>query len=115
MNRSTYRTIILITGVITGFIHLVLLNILTMRFTGSIDFLFTLNGLGFLALTAAVYLDVPFLRDYKTWVLYAFMAFTLVTIIAWIAIGARSPLGYLTKLDELILLASLGLYLREGS
>lgn len=112
MNRSTYRTIILITAVITGLIHLVLLNVFTMRSTGSIDILFTLNGLGFLALAGALAFEPPFLEGYEKWVVYAFMAFTLATIIAWVAVGARSTLGYLTKLDEAILLVALGLYLR---
>ncbi len=115
MNRSTYRLIILITAVITGLIHLVVLNIPFIQSTGSPDLLFTLNGLGFLGLAAAFFFDIPFLRGYEKWIVYAFMAFTLATIIAWIAIGARSTLGYLTKLDEVILLAALGLYLREGS
>lgn len=115
MNRSTYRLIILITAVITGLIHLVVLNIPIIQSTGSPDLLFTLNGIGFLGLAIAFYFDIPFLRGYEKWIVYAFMAFTLATIIAWIAVGARSTLGYLTKLDEVILLAALGLYLREGS
>lgn len=115
MNRATYRIIIFITALITGLIHLVLLNIFTFRSTGSIDFLFTLNGLGYLALAGAFYFELPFLRGYDKWLIYAFMAFTLATIIAWVAVGARSTLGYITKLDEVILLVMLGLYLREES
>jgi hypothetical protein len=115
MNRSTYRTIILITAVITGLIHLVLLNVSTMGSTGSIDLLFTLNGLGFLALAGALFFEPPFLKGYEKWVVYAFMAFTLATIVAWVAVGARSVLGYLTKLDEAILLVALGLYLRDNT
>jgi hypothetical protein len=115
MNRSTYRTIILITAVITGLIHLVLLNVSTMRSTGSIDLLFTLNGLGFLALAGVLFFEPPFLKGYEKWVVYTFMAFTLATIIAWVAVGARSVLGYLTKLDEAILLVALGLYLRDNT
>jgi hypothetical protein len=105
----------LITAAITGLIHLVLLNLATMQATGSLDVLFTLNGLGFLALAGAFYFDLPFLKGYEKWITYALMGFTLVTIIAWVAIGARSTLGYLTKLDEVILLVVLGLYLREES
>lgn len=113
MNRSTYRTIILVTAVITGLIHLVVLNIFSMRATGSVDILFTLNGLGFLALAGAFFFEPSFLKGYEKWVIYAFMAFTLVTIIAWVAVGSRSALGYLTKLDEAVLLVALGLYLRD--
>jgi hypothetical protein len=113
MNRSTYRTVIIVTAVITGLIHLVLLNVLTMQAKGGIDLLFTLNGIGFLGLTAALFAEIPFLKEYEKWVIYSFIAFTLATIIAWITFGERSTLGYLTKLDELILLVALGLYLRE--
>ncbi|MGD2163373.1 MAG: hypothetical protein PVI81_01645 [Anaerolineales bacterium] len=113
MNRSTYRIIILITAVITGLIHLVLLNYFTIQSTGSLDILFTLNGLGFLAFAAAFYFKIPFLERYNKWFMYAFMAFTLATIIAWVSVGSRSTLGYLTKLDEVILLVALGLNLRE--
>lgn len=113
MNRSTTRVIILITAVITGLVHLVLLNLFSMQATGSLDVLFTLNGLGFLTLASAFYFDLPFLKGYEKWITYAFIGFTIVTIIAWVAVGARSTLGYLTKLDEVVLLVALGLYLRE--
>ena len=113
MNRATYRIIILITSLVTAVIHLVILNIMFLRSSGSLDLLFTLNGLGFLALAAAFFIDFPFLRGFEKWVIYALMAFTLATIIAWIPFGSRSTLGYLTKLDEVILLVALSLYLRE--
>lgn len=114
MNRSTLRIIILITALITAFVHLVVLNIPSLRSGEGLDLLFTLNGLGYLGLIGAFILNLPFLRGREAWVVYALMAFTVVTIIAWIAVGARSTLGYLTKLDEAILLAASALYLRQG-
>jgi hypothetical protein len=113
MNRSTYRIIILVTALITGLIHLVILNYLTFQSTGNIDLLFTLNGIGFLVLAGVFFFDIPFLRGYEKWVIYALMAYTLATIIAWVPVGSRSTLGYLTKLDEVILLVALGLYMQE--
>jgi hypothetical protein len=96
---------IVVFTLITAFIHLVVLNTLM----GKVDLLFTLNGLGYLGLLAAYFL--PFVRNYRTLVRWAFMAFTLVTIVAWLAIGDKTlpggALGYFTKLDELALVIAL--------
>ena len=109
MNRSMLRTIVLVTGLITALIHLVLLNV----GMGTIDPLFTLNGLGYLALLAALFLDLPVVSKQRTLVHWAFMAFTAVTILAWAIMGGPyTMLGYLTKLDELVLIAALYLHLR---
>jgi hypothetical protein len=109
MNRSSLRAIILVTGLITAVVHLVLLNIVM----GKIDPLFTLNGLGYLALLAALFLNLPVVSKQQSLVHWAFMAFTAVTIVAWIVMGRPyTLLGYLTKLDELFLIAALYMHLR---
>lgn len=82
-------------------------------FTGSIDLLFTLNGLGFLGFLGLFLLDLPFLRGRERQVLYGFIGYTVLTILAWIPGGARNALGYGTKLDELLLVGALILYLRR--
>ena len=71
MTRSTLRAIILVTGLITALVHLVLLNVVM----GTIDPLFTLNGLGYLGLLAALFLDLPVVSKQRTLVHWAFMAF----------------------------------------
>jgi hypothetical protein len=69
------------------------------------DPLFILNSLGYLALLGAFFLNIPFLRQNHNLVRWAFMGFTVLTILAWIAIGDKTWIvGYLTKLDELVLL-----------
>ena len=72
------------------------------------DVLFILNGLGYLALLAAYFLPINLAQRYHNLVRWGFLAFTLVTILAWIAIGDKSwpagSLGYLTKLIEIILI-----------
>jgi len=109
MTRSTLRAIILVTGLITALVHLVLLNVLM----GTIDPLFTLNGLGYLGLLASLFLDLPVVSKQRTLVHWAFMAFAAVTILAWVVMGRPyNALGYVTKLDELILIAALFLHLR---
>jgi hypothetical protein len=67
--------------------------------------LFILNSLGYLALLGAFFLNISFLRQNHNLVRWAFMGFIVLTILAWIAIGDKTWIvGYLTKLDELVLL-----------
>jgi len=73
--------------------------------------LFILNGLGYLALLAAYFLPIDIAKRYHKLVRWAFIAFTFVTIVAWVAIGDKSwpagSLGYLTKLIEVVLIVLL--------
>ena len=75
------------------------------------DVMFILNALGYLGLLAAYFLPIPFFREKHGLVRWAFMAFTAVTILAWVAMGDKSwpggALGYFTKTIELVLLALL--------
>lgn len=71
------------------------------------DVMFILNGLGYIALTAAIFLPIPFLRQNRKLVRLAFMAYTLITILLWVAFGMRTPLGYITKGIEVLLLGLL--------
>lgn len=72
------------------------------------DLLFILNGLGYLSLLAAYFLPIKIARRYHNLVRWLFIAFTFVTILAWVAIGDKSwpagGLGYLTKLIEVVLI-----------
>jgi hypothetical protein len=72
------------------------------------DLLFILNGLGYLSLLAAYFLPVEIAKKNHNLVRWLFIAFTFVTIVAWVAIGDKSwpagSLGYLTKLIEVILI-----------
>jgi uncharacterized membrane protein YeiH len=91
---------ILLLALVTAIVHLVILNIQL----GKLDILFTLNGLGYLALLAAYFLPLPFARENRSLVRWAFMAFTAITVLAWVFIGLRTALGYITKIDELVLI-----------
>ncbi len=75
------------------------------------DVLFILNGLGYLALLAAYFLPVDLARNNHNLVRWLFIIFTVVTVLAWVAIGDKSwpagSLGYLAKLIELVLIALL--------
>lgn len=113
MSKSALRAAILITGLITALVHLVLLNLSFLESGGSIDLLFTLNGLGTLAFLVLFFWDPDFVERRRTLLSYAFMAYILITILAWVAVGARTFVGYATKIDEVLLIAALWMYSRK--
>ena len=114
MSRSALRTSIIVLGLITALVHLVILNLGYLRETGRPDVLFTLNGLGYLGLLVALFAGIPFLAKQRTPVHFAFIAFTAVTILGWVAMGARSPLGYGDKIVEILLIIALWMHMRLG-
>lgn len=121
MSKSTLRAVILITGLITGLVHLVLLNVSFLR-GGSIDPLFTLNGLGTLAFLVLFFWDPDFVEQRRKLLSYAFMLYIFITIVAFALVGGTGfggtevdPVGYATKLDEIILIAALWMYARKES
>ena len=72
---------------------------------GEFDLMFTLNGLGYLGLLAALYLDMPYVREHRRLVRIALMAFTLITLIAWVILGDMDWwVGSGTAVLEIILL-----------
>ena len=73
--------------------------------------MFYLNGAGYLALVAALYL--PQFKAQRGRLRWALIAFTAVTVVAWIAIGARNPIAYLDKLIEVALIVLLFIEARQ--
>jgi hypothetical protein len=72
------------------------------------DTLFILNGLGYLALLAGLYLPTRWLFvGLRPWMRWALLAYALVTIVSWLAIGDRTTLAYMTKVVELALVGLL--------
>ena len=103
MSAASRRTAIIVLTSVTAIIHLLVLNFGIYQLKGSIDLLFTLNGLGFFALLYAYLNDVPAGR--KNLVRWALIAYTLVTILAWVVVNGdfSNPLGVFTKAVELLL------------
>jgi len=64
--------------------------------------MFLRNGAGYLALVAALYL--PPLRRYHTYIRWALIAFTAITVLAWVAIGQHSLIAYIDKVIEVTLI-----------
>jgi hypothetical protein len=111
MKHSTLHTLVLVTGLITGLVHLVLLSVQL----GELSVLFVLNGLGYLALLGGFFWNPPFLAGRRSLMHYLFISYAAVTILAWIPLGSRTLTGYVTKLDELVLIAALVAHLRSPS
>jgi membrane-bound ClpP family serine protease len=75
---------------------------------------FILNGLGYLALLAALYLPVPRMARYRNIVRWVLVGFTALTILLWILLGARTPIGYIDKAIEIALILLLLLEARRS-
>jgi hypothetical protein len=67
------------------------------------DPVFILNGLGYLTLLAALYLPIPRLVPHQRLVRLTLIGYAMLTILAWVAIGERTLLGYSTTADEVAL------------
>ena len=106
VSKQTLRYAILVLGLITGVIHLFLLNIL------EFNWLMLLNGLGFLVLTGIVFFDPGVLAKQRKRVLYLFIIYTLVTILGFFVMNDApfGPLGIIAKIDEVLLIIALWLY-----
>jgi hypothetical protein len=85
---------IILLAAITAIIHL------SLSFP---DPMFILNGLGFLALTAALFLPLPFVKNHRSLVRYVFMGYCLLTAALWAVMGLRIPIGYTATIIEIIL------------
>ena len=77
--------------------------------------LFMLNGVGYVVLLAALYLPMAQLAGYHRQIRWALMAYTAVTIVAWVAIGQRDLYAYANKLIEIVLIVLLWLESRQES
>jgi len=67
--------------------------------------LFYLNGIGYLALAAGLYL--PQFKNYQNTTRWILIIFTAITVFSWVVIGQRILIAYLDKLIEIALIISL--------
>jgi hypothetical protein len=75
------------------------------------DPVFILNGLGYLALLAALYL--PQAARYRNVVRWVLVGYAALTIFLWVLLGARTPIGYIDKAIEIALISLLLLEARR--
>ena len=71
------------------------------------DPVFILNGLGYLTLLAALFLPIPRLVPHRRLVRWTLIGYAALTILAWVAIGERTLLGYSTTAGEVALIVLL--------
>jgi len=104
MKLGSVQLAIIITTLITAVIHLYIG--ITLPST-----LFVLNGIGYLVLMIGLFVPISLAQQNRALIRWGLIGFTAVTILAWLAIGDKSwpsgALGYITKLDEIVLLALL--------
>lgn len=60
-----------------------------------------------MGLTALLYAPVRALDPYRHLIRYALIAYTALTIVMWVAFGTRGTIGYVNKVNELILISLL--------
>ena len=65
---------------------------------------FILNGLGYLALLAGLYLRFPQLARRRNAVRWTLIGYAALTILLWILFGERTPVGYTAKTFEVALI-----------
>ncbi len=74
---------------------------------GGIDFMFLANAIGYLVLLGALYLPISQLAGYRSYIRWALVAFAVVTILGWVVMGLRIPIGYADKVIEIVLVVLL--------
>jgi hypothetical protein len=77
--------------------------------------LFILNGLGYLALLAALYLPIPQLTGHRQMIRWAFIGYTALTVVLWVIMGSRIPIAYIDKVIEVVLILLLLMEGRQSS
>jgi hypothetical protein len=108
MSKSMVRAAVVVLTLFTALIHLVVLNL------DGLEFLFLLNGLGYLGLLGALLFNIP--AGQQRLVHYAFMAYAAVTIVAWVIMNGdfSDPIGVSTKTVEVLLIVFLWLDLQRN-
>ncbi len=71
------------------------------------DPVFILNGLGYLALLAALYVPLPPLARFGNVARWVLAGYAAITILLWILIGARTTIGSVDKGIEVALITLL--------
>jgi hypothetical protein len=77
--------------------------------------MFIANGIGYIALVTALYAPIAFLAPYRKWVRWGLIAYTIVTIVGWLAIGDKTEIvGIADKIIEVALVVLLVFDMRQN-
>ena len=108
MSKSALRKSIIQATLFTAIVHLVVLNIVAYRDHGSLDPLFTLNGLGYLGLLWLFVANPAIVAGRRSLLHYAYMLYAATTVVAFFIVGDMGDwVGWTTKGVELILIVAL--------
>ena len=69
--------------------------------------LFAVNAMGYVTLGTVLYVPIPLFRRFRNLVRWVLLGYTALTIVLWVAMGARTPVAYMDKAIELALIALL--------
>lgn len=78
------------------------------------DPIFVLNGVGYLVLLGLLYLPIAFLVPYRNIARWVLIAYTAVTLFAWVFLGVRDVRAYIDKASEIALIICLWLEWQRG-
>lgn len=116
MNRNNLRVAIVVFGLWTAIVHLYLLVRPGYGFNYPFPGAFLLNGLGYLILLGAMFLNIQALDNVRKYLPWALMLFAAVTIASFLKWGdMHDGLGWVTKVDEVLLIISTFLYQRQST
>jgi hypothetical protein len=115
VNRSTLRIAIIVLTLITALIHLGLgISHIIGGAAGGLDYMFIANGIGYLALLAALFMDVPYFSNHRDVAHWLLIVFAGVTVIGYFALNGiqADPIGIPTKIVEMLLIIATFLHMR---
>jgi hypothetical protein len=115
MSQKTLRILILILGIFTAIVHLVFLPIRGFDALQDIDYLFILNGLGYIVLLVIFFTNPHF--DQGRTLYCTTRSLVIPSPRSWHALcdgwaPYNDPLAWVTKLDEILLIVALILDMR---
>ena len=77
--------------------------------------IFFLNGLGYMALLATLYLPLPGLARFSRAVRRALLGYTALTVLLWLLMGDRVVIAYTDKIIETLLIVMLWVEVRTSA
>jgi hypothetical protein len=105
---------IIIFTLATAIFHFSLVPAFPNPFAVPFPLVFMLNGIGYLVLLGALYLPIPQLEEYRNVIRILLIAYTVLTVVLWIFLGARTTEGYIDKLIEVVLIVLLAVEARSA-
>ena len=119
MNRSTLRVAIIVLAAVTAIVHLALgISGIVSGWGGALGIAFVLNGVGYFALLAALFVPgVPVFGDNRAAAHYVMILYAALTFVLFFVFNGFSDIGpaaIVSKLAELLLIIATVLHLNAA-